>query len=675
MNTKIMTRILGWTTALLVIAAGLQNANAQVFELWTQQYNGPANNSDYGRAIAVDSDGNVYVTGSSSGGFATIKYSAAGDFLWEASYSGPGIAGAKAIALDPDGNVIVTGTQEDEDSDYATIKYNSGGRQLWVAIYDNGHNDHVEALAVDTDGNAYVSGESRRRFHLPDYATIKYNPWGMANWIVRYDGPFEETDRANDIAVDSDGNVYVTGESQGPGGDMDFATIKYNSLGIQQWVQRYNSPFDEGDYALVMDIDSDANVYVSGKSYDAGDYTDIVTLKYDTFGNLQWSARWDSEINERDLPYDIAVDSEGNVYVAGETDTFIGAGYKFDWVLIKYTPEGDQDWVERYDGAAGYNDIPYALAIDQDDHIYVTGYSTESVGGERNSDCATAKYDTEGDMEWIIYYDGPAGDDDEASDIVVDENDCVYVVGKSMGVGTGWDYVTIKYTQPRVFVDLVPYLDPIQIPGSGGVFGFFAFMTNSEPTPQTVTAWTDVIYPDGQTSGPLMGPATIALEPFATVGWQRYQNVPQSAPPGIYQYVAKVGTYPDDLQHFDSFEFEKLLQGEGDGVQDWLGWGDTFGEENNSEQSSKSSDFHLYTASPNPFNPVTTIRFGLPEDGHVRLSVYDISGRLVATLAEGWRNAGVHEVTFDASRLASGVYFYRIEAGGFISVKKMVLMK
>ena len=79
--------------------------------------------------------------------------------------------------------------------------------------------------------------------------------------------------------------------------------------------------------------------------------------------------------------------------------------------------------------------------------------------------------------------------------------------------------------------------------------------------------------------------------------------------------------------------------------------------------------------SPNPFNPSTTIRFDLPAAGQVSLAVYDVSGRLVATLADGLRQAGAHEVTFDGSGLASGVYLYRISAGQRTATGKMVLLK
>jgi len=83
----------------------------------------------------------------------------------------------------------------------------------------------------------------------------------------------------------------------------------------------------------------------------------------------------------------------------------------------------------------------------------------------------------------------------------------------------------------------------------------------------------------------------------------------------------------------------------------------------------------LYQNYPNPFNPSTTIKFELPKASHVTLTVYDILGREVAVLVNERRNAGVYEVKFDGSNLASGVYFYRIQAGDYVFTKKLLLMK
>ena len=78
---------------------------------------------------------------------------------------------------------------------------------------------------------------------------------------------------------------------------------------------------------------------------------------------------------------------------------------------------------------------------------------------------------------------------------------------------------------------------------------------------------------------------------------------------------------------------------------------------------------------PNPFNPATTIRYALPHRSNVTLTVYSTLGQLVATLVNGDIDAGYHEIKFDASGLASGVYFYRLQTGSFVDTKKLLLIR
>src|SRR4030042_3219908 len=78
-------------------------------------------------------------------------------------------------------------------------------------------------------------------------------------WVARYDGPVNYTDRANAIAMDDYGNVYVTGESKGSGGYLDYATIKYDANGNQLWVARYNGPENKDDRAVAIAVDDNGN--------------------------------------------------------------------------------------------------------------------------------------------------------------------------------------------------------------------------------------------------------------------------------------------------------------------------------------------------------------------------------------------------------------------------------
>jgi hypothetical protein len=88
-----------------------------------------------------------------------------------------------------------------------------------------------------------------------------------------------------------------------------------------------------------------------------------------------------------------------------------------------------------------------------------------------------------------------------------------------------------------------------------------------------------------------------------------------------------------------------------------------------------SNKFELYQNYPNPFNPSTTIQFDLPKDSKVNITIYDILGRPVTTLVNGIKKAGSYKIIWNASRLASGVYFYRLQTDDYITTKKLLLLK
>jgi hypothetical protein len=214
---------------------------------------------------------------------------------------------------------------------------------------------------------------------------------------------------------------------------------------------------------------------------------------------------------------------------------------------------------------------------------------------------------------------------------------------------------------------------PIVIPPMGGNFEFFVSLMSSETYTLNFDAWVMVTLPDSTLYGPVLGPVDVVMPEGQTLERYRIQEVPGSAPAGEYTYTGYVGYYPDYIWEEESFNFTKSITGAGDGwVSQWLNTGDPFEIQ---ADPAPPADFTLLENYPNPFNLSTTISFALSGAGKINLSVYDISGRLVATLTNGWRGAGMHEVTFDASNLASGLYIYRIKAGDFTAVRKMVLMK
>ena len=196
-----------------------------------------------------------------------------------------------------------------------------GVRQAWVANYTGVFDDEPTGIAVDGSLNVYVTGYTG----APEATYLRDNQIqriGQEEWMAGYNLP-NGISFAAAIAVDRSGNIYVTGTSGTfMSGDFDYATIKYNNSGQQQWVARYNGAANSDDGGTAIAVDRLGNVYVTG-NIQTGSGGDIRHDQYDSLGQQQWVALY----NAQGSPVAIAVDNLGSVYSTGS-----GAG---DYVTIK----------------------------------------------------------------------------------------------------------------------------------------------------------------------------------------------------------------------------------------------------------------------------------------------------------------------------------------------------
>jgi uncharacterized delta-60 repeat protein len=436
-----------------VLATSLIYSQTQISQQWASRFNGTANNLDYGYAIALDPAGNIIATGFStntgtSKDMLTVKYDINGNMLWSRSYDGSVHGGdySYAVVTDQSGNVYVTGRTDQgaTSSDITTIKYNSAGVQQWVALYDGPANsvDEARCISVDNSGNVIVAGRSTGVSSDFDAVVIKYSSAGAQLWASRYNGPGNGFDAANSLAIDNSGNIYITGNSFGSGSGDDYFTLKYNSAGVQQWVQRYNGPANGGDFAVAVKLDGSGNVYVTGGSDGGATYYDFATIKYDANGSQQWLRRYNTvTVNTSDIATAMAVNSAGDVFVTGTTTTSLSSTDS-NYATIKYNTNGDLLWSASYIGPNNASDVPRAIILDYADNVYVTGSSYIAPDLD---DYATIAYSSAGNQKWLMTYNGPASSNDYSASIAVDALGNVYVTGKSNGVSTMYDIATIKY--------------------------------------------------------------------------------------------------------------------------------------------------------------------------------------------------------------------------------------
>jgi hypothetical protein len=387
--------------------------------LSNSNHDGPAQGYDRATGIAVDSAGDVTVTGYSLDTqiydtfgrcvIHTVRYAGSnGDLLWE--QPGPphllttdAKRDAISIAVDSSRNAFVTGSAVNNPGDgccseYFTVKYlASGGVPDWEKRHRGSFpygNDAPFAIVVDPDNNVIVTGRVQNGDYPGNavYRTIKYDGAdGELLWQRSSTPPYPggDADIATALAVDSAGNVAVTGGSQRADGVRTIYTVKYATDGQLLWQHRHDT--SDSERAVAVAMDNEGNVAITGPAREATATPDFYTAKYAAAdGLLLWEQRYDGCIHGGDYPDALVIDPAGNVIVSGGTAT----PNQTDFYLAKYAAEnGRVLWTQRYDGPTHSFDFGTHLAVDQDGNVIVTG---SSQNGSGDLDIVTLKYDPSG---------------------------------------------------------------------------------------------------------------------------------------------------------------------------------------------------------------------------------------------------------------------------------------
>jgi hypothetical protein len=374
--------------------------------LWTNRYHGPVSGDNYARAIAADNSGNVFVTGYSAGSsfapynhdYATIKYSGSGTPLWTNRYVGLNNGGtehASAIALDASGNVFVTGSSTLSGSapgsfyaDVATVAYANDGTQLWASRHSEyGGTNFANAIAVDASGNIFVTGGAAPAGSVVfDYLTVAYDNNGTELWSRVYGAESNGVDIAHAIAVDTSGNVIVTGQSYATDYGFDYATVKYASDGTALWTNRYHGGVSN-DFAVGIAVDLNSQIYVTGYAATAAG-NDYVTLAYSSGGAPLWTNRF-HDATRTCRASAVKTDANGNVVVTGTASS----ASEFVYTTLAYSGSGAPLWTNRFRASTSISSPgeATALAVDSYGNVLLAGYASHSQFPS-GQDFATLKY-------------------------------------------------------------------------------------------------------------------------------------------------------------------------------------------------------------------------------------------------------------------------------------------
>jgi hypothetical protein len=434
---------------------------------------------DDGGGIAADGGGNVYLSGNSTTAWGTpvrnyiggtdgyaAKLNSSGSLTWNTFQGGCGVDQGYGVALDPSGNIYVTGTSTGGwgsplrayagGDDVFAAKFTSIGSLSWVTFLGGSGSDQGVAIAVDGSGNAYVTGTSNTAWGSPvrgflgstDAFAAKLTTAGALTWNTFLGA--SAGDVGGGIAVDAGGNVFVSGTSNATWGTPvraysiagDGFAAKLSSAGALMW-NTFLGEFGT-DLGKGIAVDGSGNVYVTGYSNvtwgsPVRDYTsgwDVYAVRLNPEGSLTWNTFLGGSGN--DYSYMIAVDGSGNVYVAGESEATWGSPVRAysgssDAFAAKLTSAGALAW-NTFLGASGY-DTGSGIALDGSGNVYLSGSSVATWGSPDraftgSSDGFTVKVDSAGGLVGNTFLGGSGGD--AANGIAVNGGGTlIYAVGNS----------------------------------------------------------------------------------------------------------------------------------------------------------------------------------------------------------------------------------------------------
>lgn len=365
--------------------------------------------------------------------------------VWTRQFGSESEESAESVTIDSDGNVYVVGsTQGDMDGnnnigdfDVCVIKFDASGLKEWTNLIGSTDSDRGMSIAVDSNDNIYITGhtlgDTFDGHASPDPSwdvfLVKYDSSGNKLWTRLLAS--DEWDEAHGIAIDTNDFVYIVGSTYGDlhgetnNGNYDFFLCKYDLSGTKHWTRLWGSSGSDNGYGIT--IDNSNNIVLTGSA--TGNYADVGLVKYNSSGNIQWSTQIGTDCSEWGVG--VKADSIGNIYVTGiitgcaidGENTYYGAR---DTILIKFDSSGDKVWAKQ-SGTANY-DRGQGVAIDSTDNAYITGYTDSNSFNPGRGDLFITKYNSIGTELWHIQDDTPINVD-HGNGISLDSSDYLYIAG------------------------------------------------------------------------------------------------------------------------------------------------------------------------------------------------------------------------------------------------------
>ena len=311
----------------------------------------------------------------------------------------------------------------------------------WTTMLGSSSYDKGGRISIGPDGSIYISGPKLGTNSEADTYLTKYNTSGQKIWTKSYVTTNNEL--GSYLAVGSDGSIYLTGGVNGAfwgvpsNGSYDAYISKYNSEGIPIWDKLFGTSTDE--YSTGITTSSDGSIYIVGLTLGSpdgqinnGGVGDVFLVKYSADGVKIWTRLFGS--NASDFPLAVKTGSDGSIYVTGFTTGSLGGTINgtSDAFLVKYSANGTKLWTKQF-GSSGL-DGAYSITIGLDGSLYLTGSSDSSIDGQINSggtDVLITKYTQDGTKVWTKLL-GTSGQD-SATSITTGIDGYLYIAGTTSG--------------------------------------------------------------------------------------------------------------------------------------------------------------------------------------------------------------------------------------------------
>jgi uncharacterized delta-60 repeat protein len=267
---------------------------------------------------------------------------------------------------------------------------------------------------------------------------------GQAPQVIRFDGG--AYDRAGAITVDGVGNSYLAGAVDEGGPGSSFAVVKLSPDGTVRWSARYDgSRGGVGGLASAVIVDAAGNVYAAGFVHDGVIFNqnyDYLVVKFGPDGAQRWAHRYNGPGNNSDFATQVEVDGSGNAYVTGFS---YGEGY--DWATLKLAADGSLRWERRLSGPGRSDDRAVDMALLPDGNLVVTGVAQNSGDGLTN-DAETVAYDPLGSVVWRARWTDTAVSHELVADLDTDPSGRIAITGTTAETASPYAVptpVTLRY--------------------------------------------------------------------------------------------------------------------------------------------------------------------------------------------------------------------------------------